>query len=249
MSNLFITGGLGDIGVAVARRFLQEGWSVAVNDLDPPSRGHRRLEQALGCDGSRCLYLQGDCAEADHVERMAVMLEQWGVPDVAAINAGVVETCPLLECSAETWRRQIDCNLTGAFLAARMCARLMARQRRGLLLFTGSWVSAVPRPGLAAYCVSKAGLDMLARQMALELAPLGIRVNVVAPGVVDAGLSGQLFRSGLADPEEFARRVPLGRLQSAEEVAGAFWLLARPEAGYLTGARVLCDGGLSLHMD
>ena len=87
---------------------------------------------------------------------------------------------------------------------------------------------------------------MLAKTIALELAPYGVRANLVAPGIVDAGLSARLFREGKSDPQTFIDRIPLNALQSAEQVADAFWLLAQPEANYLTGTTLLADGGVSL---
>lgn len=249
---ILVTGGLGDIGAAIVRKFAANGWNVAVNDLLPPVEGIARLREMCaeapgGPSPETAGYFRADNTDRAAVEGMfAAIVQVLGVPDVVAVNAAIVEPAPFLEMSPETWSRHIDVNLTGAFHVAQTAARAMRTQGRGTILFTGSWVQDVPSRNIGAYCVTKAGLKMLARQMALELAADGIRVNVVAPGIVDAGLSGQLFRSGQADPRPFERAIPLHALQTAAQVADAFWLLTRPEAAYITGATFLCDGGMSL---
>jgi NAD(P)-dependent dehydrogenase (short-subunit alcohol dehydrogenase family) len=167
--------------------------------------------------------------------------------DVAIGNAGIVESAPFLEVSEDQWHRQLEINLTGCFHIGQAAARLMtARERPGRIIFTGSWVGEIPWPELTAYSVSKAGVRMLARAMARELAPLGIRVNVVAPGIVSAGLAKHQLET---DPA-YARRVgvviPLGELGTAEQVAQATAFLCSPESSYMTGSVLLVDGGCSL---
>ena len=246
-NTLLVTGGLGDIGLAITRKFSGNGWHVAVNDMLPQSDGEDRLASAVRVPAGTVRYWECDNTDPVAVEAMmSAIVGQRGVPNVIAVNAGVVEPVSILEMTPDRWRRHLDVNLTGAFHVAQAAARQMVANSGGTILFTSSWVQDVPSRGIGAYCVSKAGLKMLARQMALELAPHNIRVNVVAPGVVDAGLSGRMFRSGEADVIPFQRAIPLGYLQTADQAADAFWLLAQPEAAYITGASLLCDGGMSL---
>jgi NAD(P)-dependent dehydrogenase (short-subunit alcohol dehydrogenase family) len=135
-------------------------------------------------------------------------------------------------------------NLNGYFHVCQLVSRRwIADKSKGRFIFTGSWVQEVPYELIAPYCVSKAGVWMLARCAALELAPHGITVNVVAPGIVDAGLSAQEMRDNPALREEFNRIIPRGRLQTADDVAAVMGFLASPAADYLTGTSVLCDGG------
>ena len=138
--------------------------------------------------------------------------------------------------SQDEWTQVLDVNLDGAFHVAQEAAAAMVRQERpGVLLFSGSWVGEVPSRGLLPYCVSKAGVQMLARCLALELAPHGIRANVVAPGVLDAGVSAQIFRAFPERRAPFQKIVPLGTLGTAEQVADAFVFLASDAAAYITG--------------
>ncbi len=247
---LLITGGLGDIGIAIARKFSANGWRLALNDLVEQEEGEVRLAEVLpeAAAAGTARYYEADNSNPAAVNALfANVAVDEGVPDMVAVNAAVVEPMPFLELTPQAWRRHIDVNLTGAFFVAQCAAKAMIdSSRKGRIVFTSSWVQDFPSNNIAAYTVSKAGLKMLARQMALELARHGIRANLVAPGIVDAGLSGEMFRSGQAKREPFESLIPLHRLQSANDVADAFWLLAQPEASYLTGSTILCDGGMSL---
>jgi NAD(P)-dependent dehydrogenase (short-subunit alcohol dehydrogenase family) len=237
-----VTGGAGDIGSAMAAELLARGAAVTLIDHAPASGAGAVLArlEPLG-DVSYC--------ELDVTDRAAVdeTLAAIEPLDVAIGNAGIVEAAPFLDVSAEEWRHQLDVNLTGCFNIGQGAARLMAaRECAGRIIFTGSWVGEVPWPDLTAYSVSKAGVRMLARAMARELAPLGIRVNVIAPGIVRAGLAKHQLET---DPV-YARRVsgviPLGDLGSAEQIGQATAFLCSPESSYMTGSVLLVDGGCSL---
>jgi NAD(P)-dependent dehydrogenase (short-subunit alcohol dehydrogenase family) len=142
--------------------------------------------------------------------------------DTLIANAGTVRSAPFLDISASDWRAHLDVNLTGAFLAIQAAAQRFVRDgTRGLLLATSSWVAQVPWPEIAAYTTSKAGLEMLIKQAARELAPHGIRANAVAPGIVLAGLAKHQLETEPQYAARAARVIPLGALQSADKVAGA----------------------------
>ena len=152
-----------------------------------------------------------------------------------------------LEITPEQWQDHLDVNLTGCFNLGQSAARLMvARGHPGRIIFTGSWVQEVPWPEISAYSTTKAGVRMLARSMARELAPHKILVNVIAPGIVNAGLA----RHQLETEPQYARRVrhviPLGELQSTAQVARATAFLCSDGADYMTGSVLLVDGGCSL---
>jgi NAD(P)-dependent dehydrogenase (short-subunit alcohol dehydrogenase family) len=237
-----LTGGCGDIGRAAAAACTREGATVVVVDVLAPAAAR----EALGSDAAD--YVVCDVSDPDAVHAAIATVEQrHGRLDVAIANAGITRSPPALEVSTTEWEQVLAINLSGAFHVAQAAAAVMVRQQRpGVLLFTGSWVGEVPSKGLLPYCVSKAGVQMVARCLALELAPHGIRANVVAPGVLDAGVSAQIFRDFPERRGPFERMVPLGALGTAEQVAEALVFLASDAAGYITGATLLVDGGASL---
>jgi NAD(P)-dependent dehydrogenase (short-subunit alcohol dehydrogenase family) len=191
----------------------------------------------------------GSFVQVDVTDRAAVDAALAAIDplDVAIGNAGIVEAAPFLDVSQAQWQAHLDINLTGCFNVGQAAARLMAeRGTRGQVIFTGSWVGEIPWPEISAYSVSKAGVRMLARAMARELAGRGIRVNVVAPGIVMAGMAKRQYE---IDPD-YARRasvvIPLGEFGTAEQVAKSVAFLCSPDAEYMTGSVLLVDGGASL---
>jgi NAD(P)-dependent dehydrogenase (short-subunit alcohol dehydrogenase family) len=178
---------------------------------------------------------------------IATIVERYGRLDVAISNAGVGRGIPFLDLTSEQWSHHIDSNLTGCFHVGQAAARQMVAQGGpGVILFTGSWVQEIPWPEIAAYCVSKGGLLMLMRCMARELAPYRIRVNTVAPGIVKAGLAGWQYEH---EPQYRARVghvIPLGEMETPQQVARAFVYLCSSAADYMTGSSLLIDGGCSL---
>lgn len=236
-----ITGGLGDIGNAIGKALENKGWEIAACDI-----------QAAAPEDFSGHYFQADVRSEDSVQGWFDAMEgQFGrPPSLVVVNAGV--HCEsgqggCLGTSMVDWCRTIDVNLTGAWLTAREGARRFLKAGvKGDLLFVGSWVGRYPVANLAAYCASKAGMHSLMKSMALELAPHGIRVNEIAPGYVDAGLSGKIFDENKALALQAKLAVPVGQLVSREEVARAAVLLIDPENPSLTGSTLVLDGGLSL---
>jgi NAD(P)-dependent dehydrogenase (short-subunit alcohol dehydrogenase family) len=237
-----VTGGAGDIGAAIGAELLRRGARVTLVDRKSEPEAEPWLAR-IGEAGS-VAYRQADVRDRPALDDALRSVDPL---DTAIGNAGVVESAPFLDITEEQWKSQLDINLTGCFNLGQTAARLMIeRGTRGRIIFTGSWVQEVPWPEIAAYSASKAGLRMLARSMARELAPHGILVNVLAPGIVNAGLA----RHQLETEPQYARRVakviPLGQLQTAEQVARATAFLCSPDADYVTGSVLLADGGCSL---
>lgn len=238
-----ITGGAGDIGAAMGAELCRLGASVTL--IDHKSRKEAeawvRKVRALG---EKVRYVQADVRDGRALREALTAMETL---DVAIGNAGIVASAPFLRVTEEQWRRHLDVNLTGCFNLGQAAARLMVEgEKSGRIIFTGSWVGEVPWPEISAYSVTKAGIRMLARSMARELATYGIRVNVISPGIVEAGLAKRQMET---EPQ-YARRVqgviPLGKPQSAEQVARATAFLCSSAADYMTGATLLVDGGCSL---
>jgi NAD(P)-dependent dehydrogenase (short-subunit alcohol dehydrogenase family) len=233
-----ITGGTGEIGLVMAREFVDQGAEVTVLDKVILASA----EHAIATMGAR--FVAVDVTEPDSVASAIAALPEI---DIAIANAGVHRGARLLDLSFDHWKLQIDVNLTGVFLFVQAAARKMvARGCGGAILITGSWVQNVPSVDNTAYCVSKSGAAMLARCAALELGEHQIRVNVVAPGIVNAGMARRQIE---IDPV-FARKattgLPLGRLQTAEQIAKAAAFLCCDDAASITGATLLVDGGASL---
>jgi NAD(P)-dependent dehydrogenase (short-subunit alcohol dehydrogenase family) len=215
--------------------------SVTVFDVRAPS-GDDALTEALD---------QGEIAfeQVDVRDRAAVRSALARIPpfDVMIGNASISDSAPFLEITDEQWRRHLDVNLTGNFHLGQEAARLMIRRGTpGHIIFTGSWVQEVPWPEIAAYSASKAGLAMMMKTMALELARHGIRVNVIAPGIVTAGMAKHQMDHEPQYASRVAGIVPLGRMQTPEDVARATAFLCSDDAAYMTGATLLVDGGASL---
>jgi NAD(P)-dependent dehydrogenase (short-subunit alcohol dehydrogenase family) len=198
--------------------------------------------------GVKVLYQETDVADRCRVDAaLDKVWQELGPLDVCLCNAGIVVDRPFLDVTVAEWQRHIDVNLTGYFQVCQAVARRwVAAKHRGRMVFTGSWLQDVPYKLVAPYCVSKAGVWMLARCAALELAQHGITVNLVAPGILDAGLSRQEMEEDPASREKYMKLIPLGKMQTPEDTADMVGFLISPEAGYLTGTSLLCDGGCTV---
>jgi len=153
----------------------------------------------------------------------------------------------LANMTPEVWQCHLDINLSGSFyLAHAVAERLVARKLPGRIVFIGSWAAHSAHRHIPAYCVAKAGLRMACRAMALHYAPYGILVNEVAPGIVDAGLSGKVFRENPTLAARTVAKIPIGALMESDEVARHVAHLCDPRNRNVTGSFLLCDGGISL---
>ncbi|MEJ3745020.1 SDR family NAD(P)-dependent oxidoreductase [Actinomycetes bacterium KLBMP 9797] len=238
-----VTGGAGDIGRAIAAHLRVAGHRVHVLDLPDTDHGHV---------GSPDDGLEPCTFEAvDVTDRTAVddVFQRLPVPDVVIAAAGIVQSAPFLDITPQQWQRHLDVNLTGAFHVGQAAARRMVDAARpGSITMITSWVGVQPWPEIAAYSVSKAGLLMLTRAMAAELARHRIRVNALSPGIVAAGMARRQLETEPGYAARASTAVPLGRLQTADEVARIAAWLSSDAAAYLTGSVILADGGASLRV-
>jgi len=241
-----VTGAGGDIGRALVSGLCARGARVAASDVLGQADGQALFNEAA--EAPVVSYFQADVRRPEDVDSLlAAVIERYGRIDGLVAAAGVAHWATALEQTHEQWRHVLDVNLEGAYLAAQAVSRELVRSgRRGAIAFVGSWIGSAAARGLLPYCVSKAGLDMLAQCLALELAPHGIRVNVVAPGVVDAGVSAQIFREVPARRQAMEAVIPLGCLGRPEQVADAVAYLLSDAAGYVTGTTLVVDGGIRL---
>jgi NAD(P)-dependent dehydrogenase (short-subunit alcohol dehydrogenase family) len=235
---VFITGATSGIGEAAARLFAAEGASLAI-----VARGRAGLDRVAGELGEAALPLVADVVDsAALAAAVEAAVSEFGALDVVIANAGTITPGTLAETDDETWNRQIDVNLTGAFYTAR--AAVPRIRAGGSVIMLGSELSAMGMGMYAAYCASKFGVVGLTKALAAELAP-DVRVNAVCPGPIDTPLlAGELEFFGDRDQvmQETYDRVPLGRLGTSEEVAQAMLFLAA-DAPYATGTTLELDGG------
>ena len=236
-----VTGAAAGIGKAIALAFAREGADVGVNYLDDRGAAEKVAQEIRG-GGRRAALVQGDVAQAASAQAMvAQVVRELGGVDVLVNNAGVYPRVPLLEMRESDWDLVLDVNLKGGFFCAQAAARAMiAGRRRGSVINMASQAIRGAVRGVH-YSASKGGVVAMTRAMALELAPHGIRVNAIAPGLTDTAQP----RYGNTEEElaVMATAVPLGRMAQPEDIAGIAVFLASDEAGHVTGQTLHVNGG------
>jgi NAD(P)-dependent dehydrogenase (short-subunit alcohol dehydrogenase family) len=234
-----ITGAARGIGLATAKRFLAEGWRVALLDIETGL-----LHGAIAglTDPDNTLALHCDVSDAGGVAAAMAQLEaRFGRLDALVNNAGIAVFAPLLETSDDDWRRVLSVNLTGPFLCTKAAVPLMREHGGGAIVNITS-ISAVRASTLrSAYGTSKAGLAHLTKQLAVELASLGIRVNGVAPGPVETAMAKAVHTPEIR--ADYHDAIPLNRYGLEEELAEAIFFLCSDRASYITGQILAVDGG------
>lgn len=233
MRSMLVTGGASGIGAAIAAAGSDAGFRVGVLDIATPGN----VDHIAGVE-----YHSLSVTDGRAVER-AIGL--FGVPDIVVNNAGIVRFGPLQDLALEDFRTVLDVNVVGTFIVARSVARRWIDAGTGGVIVNLTSINGLAAgPNAGAYGTSKAAIALLTSQMALEWGPLGIRVNSVAPGLIDAGMSTPIY----ADPstrEARSSRVPLGRLGTAGDIAAAVMFLVSDDASYIHGQNIVVDGGVS----
>jgi NAD(P)-dependent dehydrogenase (short-subunit alcohol dehydrogenase family) len=237
-----VTGGASGIGLATARRFAAEGAHVVVGDVDPTS-GKAAADEVGG------LFVQVDVTDPDQVTALfQAAVDTYGGLDVAFNNAGISppDDDSILTTGLDAWRRVQEVNLTSVYLCCKAAIPHMQARGRGSIINTASFVA---RMGAAtsqiSYTASKGGVLAMSRELGVQFAREGIRVNALSPGPVNTPLLQELFAK---DPERAARRlvhVPMGRFAEPEEIAAAVAFLASDDSSFITANEFLVDGGIS----
>jgi len=239
-----VTGSTHGIGLGIAVRLAEEGADVVINGREEDDEARASLEQVRAV-GRRVCFIAADVSQIEQCQRLVrESIERMGRLDILVNNAGVQAHAAFLDAEEGDYDRVLDVNLRGPFFLAQAFARYLREQGRGGRIINNSSVhEELPHPNFTAYCASKGGLKMLMRNIAIELAPLGITVNNVAPGAVETPINRELMNQ----PEKLAsllQNIPVGRLGRPRDVAGVVAFLASPDADYITGTTLVVDGGL-----
>jgi len=231
-----VTGGASGIGKAMCKAFAAEGANVVVVDIDE-QKGKEAAKEIAGQSTS----LQADVTSSASMNKMAEEVDrQFGRIDILVNNVGVRITKPFLDHTDADWNTMIQTNLTGPFLCSRAVVPFMKRAGKGRIINTASIASFVGRPNRVAYVSAKAGLLGMTRAMAIDLGPMGITCNAIAPGSINSPMNA----AQAADAEhDWGKETPMGRWGTAEDIANAAVFLALDESSYITGAELKVDGG------
>ena len=242
-----VTGGSRSIGRGIAVGLAREGADVAVGYRSSREDAESAVRQ-IEATGRRAVAVQGSTDSRPDVERFVAEAHDFlGGLDILVNNAGVLKRTPLLEISEAEWDAILDVNLKGYFLVGQAVARRMVENGTpGAIVNVSSAGQAVAAPNLTHYCVSKAGVEMLTKQMALELAPHQIRVNAIAPGLIETDMN----RADIARDDFRTRRlarIPLGEIGTPDDLVGSVvYLASNDEARLVTGATLFIDAGQTI---
>ena len=232
-----ITGAAGIYGSQLAADFANAGARLFLTDRD--AAGLAAVRGQLG--QAEIASATADLTDPGSITALCRQILAQGMPDIVIHNAGIYPFGGLFDTPVEMWDRIMHVNLRAPFLITQALAEAMvAGKRKGVFIFIGSGAGQVLRTNGLAYCTSKRGLEWLMKGIALELAPHGIRANLVAPGLA-LGSAGTAFPEGYA--EAMAKRVPLGRAIAPGELGAAVMFLASDQAAYITGTSLSVDGG------
>lgn len=244
-----VTGGSRGIGAAICRYLAAEGAHVGINYVASADRAEALATEINTANGQKVAFaVQADIQEETAIQAMvAEVVERFGGIDILINNAGYESTVSAVDLSIDEWDRAVNTNLRGAFLCAQAAARAMIKQGTGGVIINNSSIhDAIPRMGLAHYCASKGGLEMLMKTLALEWAEFNIRVLNVSPGAIET----EMNRDEIAafGRERFESWIPSGRIGNVDEVAGLFAYLCSPEAAYINGTTIYIDGAYMINV-
>ena len=240
-----VTGGTSGMGRGIAERFAAEGATVVISGRDE-KRGQTVVD-AIAAQGGNALFVSGDVAELETNQKLIdAAVERFGGIDILAPNAGILGIGGVLDDSLEAWRRTIDVNLHAVYYLIKLAAPVMVNAGGGSIVVNGSIAAYKGFPNHPAYCASKGALVSLVRQLAIDLAPK-VRINILCPGQVDTPLlwdSAKAFPDPQGVVQAAAERMPLKRLGTPEDIAGAALFLASDDSSWITGAALTIDGGM-----
>jgi 3-oxoacyl-[acyl-carrier protein] reductase len=234
-----VTGAGQGIGFEIAKQIAQQGAAVLINDVS--SELAAKAADVIGKLGGNCIALAGDAADINFIQQMVdTAVQQFGKLTIAIANAGITLFGDFLEYPVQSLQSVMNLNLQGSFFLAQRAAKQIIQQKSGgSILFMSSVTGHQAHKDLAAYGMTKAGLEMLAKSLVVELSPYHITVNTVAPG---ATLTERTMEdAGYQDT--WSRITPMGRPATVQDVAAAVLFLVSPQANHITGQNIVVDGG------
>lgn len=241
---VIVTGALGGIGIEVIKKLNELGAHIYALDLLPATKGASILLENKVTDAR---YFEVDINQEDQIQQFISEAKDQ-LPESLVALAGIVRSGDLVDQNSEDIKSVIETNLTAQVVLTHHLLKTWIQQKvHGNIVYVSSWVDSVPWPGITSYTSSKAGLVALCRGVARENAKYGIRANLIAPGIVDVGMAAKQWREEPDYKRRASRAIPLGRLQKPEEVASGIAFLLSDAAQYMTGSRLLMDGGASLY--
>jgi NAD(P)-dependent dehydrogenase (short-subunit alcohol dehydrogenase family) len=244
---IIVTGGAGGLGLAISRLLAAQEASVGVIDIDEGAA--REASSALAAAGARSIGIGADVCDWKAASGAVACVEgMLGEIDGLINNAGVAHLGSVHDTDEQCWRRVLDVNVNGVFQASRAVLAGMMDRRRGVILNVASIAGLVGIHRMAAYCASKGAVISLTRQMAVDYATFGIRVNAIAPGTIASTEMGKRLLQSDDTPEAQARRLfkyPMGRYAREEEIASAALFLMSDESSFVTGSVLTVDGGMT----
>jgi glucose 1-dehydrogenase len=243
-----VTGADSGIGRAIAITFAREGADVAIH-YNSDERGADQTANAIRNHGRRVEVFQADFSDPTAAEGLVGRaVEALGRLDILVNNAGMGEGVESsLDIDTETFLTVMNVDLVVPFILAREAAKHMVENGKGAIVNVTSVHEAIPQEGAAAYCGAKGGLRMVTRTLALELAPKGVRINTLAPGMIATPMTADTLHDADA-AEQAEAKIPMGRAGEQQEMANVTLFLASDEASYMTGSSIIADGGLTLNI-
>lgn len=241
---MLITGAGQGIGFAIARALVRQGANVVLNDYDETlakTAVDAILNEEQSASPGHCIACPGDASDVTFIQRLVdTTVSAFGGVDIAIANAGITIFGDIFTTTPDAFQKIVDLNLRGSFFLAQLSAKQMREQGRGgSVLFMSSVVGHQAHPGLPVYSMTKAGLEMLAKQLVIDFSPLGITVNAIAPGAT-------LTERTLDDPTYipiWSRITPMGRPATVDDITNAALFLVSPASRHITGQSLVVDGG------
>ncbi len=239
---VLVTGSTKGIGKAIAEAFAQEGATTIV--IGRNGQLADQVRDALTQKGLKAESFACDVTNTENVQEIVnKILDKYNRIDILVNNAGITKDNLIVRMSAEQWDEVLNINLRGVFNCTKIVTKVMLKAKKGKIINIASIIGILGNPGQANYAASKAGIIGLTKSVALEVASRGITVNAIAPGYIQTDMTAQLKD---AARQELLKKIPLGQLGEAKDVAGTCLFLASEEANYITGQTIVVDGGIAI---